>query len=97
MQREASVLKAPTLMACTLATAHWKMKYMMQNIDVAELALKCTLKSTTKSPQGAFSAQSAGRFDGQGGRDLLSEKCKYMWPLDHIFPLLNTFGLIDLD
>ena len=58
---------------------------MMQNIDVLELALKCTLKSTTKSPQGAFSARSAGRFDGQVGRDLLSEKFKYMWPPDHIF------------
>lgn len=42
---------------------------MTKHIDVWEPALKCTLKSTTKSPQGAFSAKSAGRYDGQVGED----------------------------
>lgn len=27
--------------------------------------MKCSLKSTSKNPQAAFSAKSAGRFDGQ--------------------------------
>lgn len=57
------------MMSSTLASAHWRIKYMMQNIDVWELALKSTLKSTTKTSQGALSAEPAGRFDGQVGED----------------------------
>lgn len=61
--------RTPTMMSSALARTQRRIKYMMQNIDVWELALKCALKSTTKSPQGAFSAKSAGRFDGQVGED----------------------------
>ncbi|KAL7388432.1 hypothetical protein ABVT39_013766 [Epinephelus coioides] len=36
------------MMSSRRASTHRRIKYMMQNIDVWEPALKCTLKSTTK-------------------------------------------------